>query len=59
MHVMAEGIKAALADGGDLSGTSIKEALETMVRSTLAASWAPARSNSRRTHSTSYYSYCI
>ena len=30
MHVMAEGIRAALKDGGDLTGTSIKEALETM-----------------------------
>jgi branched-chain amino acid transport system substrate-binding protein len=30
MHVMAEGIKAALEDGGDLSGPAIKEALETM-----------------------------
>jgi branched-chain amino acid transport system substrate-binding protein len=30
MHVMAEGIRAALEGGGDLSGASIKEALETM-----------------------------
>jgi branched-chain amino acid transport system substrate-binding protein len=30
MHVMAEGIRAALAEGGDLTGTAIKEALETM-----------------------------
>lgn len=30
MHVMVEGIRAALEDGGDLTGTSIKEALETM-----------------------------
>ncbi len=30
MAVMAEGIRAALKDGGDLSGTSIKDALETM-----------------------------
>ncbi len=30
MDVMAEGIRAALEDGGDLSGSAIKEALETM-----------------------------
>ena len=30
MHVMAEGIRAALEDGGDLTGAAIKEALETM-----------------------------
>lgn len=30
MHVMAEGIRQVLADGGDLTGTAIKEALETM-----------------------------
>lgn len=29
MDVMAEGIRAALEDGGDLSGSAIKEALET------------------------------
>jgi branched-chain amino acid transport system substrate-binding protein len=30
MHVMAEGIRAALESGDDLSGAAIKEALETM-----------------------------
>jgi len=30
MHVMAEGIRAALEDGDELSGPAIKEALETM-----------------------------
>jgi branched-chain amino acid transport system substrate-binding protein len=30
MDVMVEGIRAALEDGGDLSGSAIKEALETM-----------------------------
>jgi branched-chain amino acid transport system substrate-binding protein len=30
MHVMAEGIRAALENGGELSGPAIKEALETM-----------------------------
>jgi branched-chain amino acid transport system substrate-binding protein len=30
MHVMAEGIKAAIEEGGDLDGAAIKKALETM-----------------------------
>ncbi len=30
MHVMAEGIRAALEEGSDLTGAAIKEALETM-----------------------------
>jgi branched-chain amino acid transport system substrate-binding protein len=30
MHIMAEGIRAALENGDDLTGTAIKEALETM-----------------------------
>ena len=30
MHVMVEGIHAALEEGGDLTGAAIKEALETM-----------------------------
>lgn len=30
MHIMAEGIRAVLEDGEDLSGPAIKEALETM-----------------------------